>query len=168
MTSPMPPDAPTLHLLCGKVAAGKSTLAARIATETGALVIAEDAWLHALFDDQLTEIEDYARCTRRLRTGLGPHIAALLRAGLSIVLDFAANTPQARAWAMGIVDQSGAEHRLHLLETPDAVCLERLAARNAAGTHPFKVTEAQFHTFMRYFQPPTPDEGFNIVTYSGT
>jgi len=163
----MPLDTPTLHLICGKIAAGKSTLAARIAAETGALVIAEDDWLHALFDDQLTGVEDYARCTRRLRKALGPHIAALLNAGLSVVLDFAANTPQARVWVRGILDQTGAAHRLHLLETPDDVCLARLAARNAAGAHAFTVTEAQFHAFMRYYQPPTVEEGFTVIRYSG-
>jgi predicted kinase len=163
----MPPDTPTLHLICGKIAAGKSTLAARIAGETGALVIAEDEWLQALYDDQLTGVEDYARCTRKLRKALGPHIAALLNTGVSVVLDFAANTPQARAWVRGILERTGAAHRLHLLETPDAVCLERLAVRNAVGTHPFTVTEAQFHAFMRYFQPPTDDEGFDIIRHSG-
>lgn len=38
----------SLHLLCGKIGAGKSTMAARLAGETVGLVIAEDFWLSTL------------------------------------------------------------------------------------------------------------------------
>ncbi|WP_422063906.1 AAA family ATPase [Shimia sp.] len=34
---------PTLYMLCGKIAAGKSTLAAKLATAENAVLIAEDA-----------------------------------------------------------------------------------------------------------------------------
>ncbi|NCE91845.1 AAA family ATPase [Pseudomonas sp. L13] len=37
---------PTLHLLCGKIASGKSTLAKTLAAEHGAIVLSEDR-LHA-------------------------------------------------------------------------------------------------------------------------
>ncbi|MFN7696044.1 MAG: AAA family ATPase, partial [Burkholderiales bacterium] len=40
--------APTLHFFCGKAGAGKSTLAARIAQETGAVLISEDVWMTRL------------------------------------------------------------------------------------------------------------------------
>lgn len=33
---------PTLHLLCGKIASGKSTLANRLAAEHAAIVLGED------------------------------------------------------------------------------------------------------------------------------
>jgi len=38
-------------------------------------------------------VADYARYLRRLRDAMGPHIQVLLKAGLSVVLDFPANTP---------------------------------------------------------------------------
>ena len=42
---------PTLHFFCGKIAAGKSTLAAKLAEQEGTVLIAEDAWLAALYAD---------------------------------------------------------------------------------------------------------------------
>lgn len=39
--------APTLHMLCGKIAAGKSTLAAELGDANGTVIIAEDEWLNA-------------------------------------------------------------------------------------------------------------------------
>jgi predicted kinase len=154
-----------LHMMCGKIAAGKSTLAARLAAAPGTVLLVEDAWLGALFADRMTSGADYIRYAAKLRQVMGPHVAALLEAGVSVVLDFPANTRESRAWMRGLLEASGAAHRLHLLETPDALCLARLSARNARGDHPFTVSEAQYHRFSRYFDPPAPDEGFTVVTH---
>jgi predicted kinase len=102
----------TLHLICGKIAAGKSTLAAQLATRPGTILISEDAWLSRLFGDQQKSIEDYARNSRRLREAMGDHIVALLRAGLSVVLDFPANMPASRHWMRSLFERAGTSHRL--------------------------------------------------------
>lgn len=161
----MTPPTPTLHLLCGRIASGKSTLAARLAAADRTLLIAEDDWLDALYPDDIGTAADYVRCAARLRMALGPHIASVLNAGVSVVLDFPANTVETRAWMRGILDASGAAHELHLLTAPDTVLLARLRARNAAGDHPFAVTEEQFHRISGHFAAPSPDEGFNVVRH---
>ena len=158
-------DGPVLHLICGKIAAGKSTLAARLADAPGTVLIAEDAWLSALYGDQMQTGADYLRCSQRLQEVMGPHVAALLAAGVSVVLDFPANTPDQRRWMRDVIDRAGGAHQMHLLDLPDAVCLERLRARNASGAHPFAVTEEQFHRFTAHFVPPTVDEGFDILQH---
>lgn len=160
-------QAATLHLLCGKIASGKSTLAEQLGRRPGSVVISEDRWLKTLFGDQMRTGADYLQYSEKLRAGMAPHIAALLQAGLHVVLDFAANTRDQRRWMRGIVDSSGAAHQLHYLDVPDSVCLARLRARNAEGTHAFAATEAQFQRFSLHFQAPTKDEGFAIVRHDG-
>ena len=44
---------PTLYLLCGKIAARKSTLARRLAGRPGTLLIGEDHWTSHLFGEEL-------------------------------------------------------------------------------------------------------------------
>ncbi len=156
---------PTLHMLCGKPASGKSTLTARLGRAPGTVVVSEDDWLAALFPDQMATLADYARCAGRLRAAMGPHVSALLNAGLSVVLDFPANTIATRNWMRGILQPTEADHCLHLLDTPDAVCLDRLRARNASGNHPFAVTEAQFAIVSRHFVPPAAEEGFTVLRH---
>lgn len=163
----MPDRSPILHLLCGKIAAGKSTLAARLASTPGTVLIAEDDWLNALFADALVSLPDYARCSSKLRRIMAPHVTALLNAGASVILDFPANTVAQRAWMRGILERTTAAHQLHLLDAPDEICLTRLRRRNSQGDHPFAVTEAQFRQFSRHFVAPTRDEGFNIVRHDG-
>lgn len=40
-------------MLCGKIASGNSTMAARLATAPGTVLIAEDVWLEAFLADEL-------------------------------------------------------------------------------------------------------------------
>lgn len=155
----------TLHLICGKIAAGKSTLAAQLASRPATIRISEDAWLSCLYRDEQKTIEDYVRNSRRLREAMGDHVVRLLQAGLSVVLDFPANTPASRQWMRGLFERAGTCHRLHFLDVPDDVCKARLRARNAAGTHAFNATDAEFDVFTSYFVPPSAEEGFDVETY---
>lgn len=156
---------PILHLVCGKAAAGKSTLIADLAREPGTLMVSEDTWLAALYGDEMKTLSDYVRCAARLRTAMAPHVVAVLQAGLSVALDFPANTREARWWMRGIAESAGAAQRLHFLDVPEEVCLARLRARNESGDHPFAVTDEQFARLSKHFEPPAADEGFHIVTH---
>src|ERR1700730_8170787 len=61
---------PTLYILCGKIAAGKSTLARRLAARPATLLVSEDHWTSSLFSGELKTIEDYGRCSARLRAAM--------------------------------------------------------------------------------------------------
>lgn len=160
-----PVGQPTLYLFCGKVAAGKSTLARQLAARPATLLISEDHWTSHLFTDELKTVADYGRLSARLRAAIGPLIVDILRQGISVVLDFQANTPRVRRWMRSLIADSGAAHELHVLDTPDAVCKERLRRRNAAGDHPFKVSDAEYDLIASYFVPPAPEEGFHLVVH---
>jgi predicted kinase len=161
----MPNTAPTLHLVCGKIAAGKSTLTRQLSAQPGTVLVSEDHWLSRLYPDEQKSIADYARNSARLRTVMGPHVAALLEAGLSVVLDFPANTLRNRHWMRSIIETAGARHHLHYLDVPDAVCRARLHKRNASGTHDFAASDAEFDEITSHFVPPSSDEGFNVIVY---
>jgi len=159
----MTPDHRTkLHLLCGKIASGKSTLANRLSAEPNSILLREDSWLAGLFGPELKTPRDFMMYSGRLREVMTPHIVALLKNGTNVVLDFQANTRDARWWMKDLIETSGCDHRLHILQTPDEVCKARLKQRNASGQHEFSVTEDQFEQVSRYFQPPTEDEGFAL------
>ena len=159
-------DAPILYLLCGKIAAGKSTLARRLAARPATLLVSEDHWTSSLFSGELKTIEDYGRCSARLRAAMAPHLVDILRQGLSVVLDFPANTVSNRNWMRSLITQAKVAHELHLLDVPDTICKQRLRERNADGIHPFQVTEADYDLFTSYFVPPGPSEGFNVVIHT--
>jgi predicted kinase len=156
---------PVLYLLCGKIGAGKSTLAKQLAARSATLLISEDHWTSTLFAGDLKTIEDYGRLSARLRAAMAPHIGDILRQGLSVVLDFPANTPRQRAWMRSLIAETKVAHELHHLDIPDAICKQRLRQRNAGGEHPFQVSDAEYEQFTAHFVPPGAEEGFNVIVH---
>ncbi len=159
----MAPSAVTLHMMCGKIAAGKSTLSAKLGKSKNTIVICEDRWIDQLYPSEIKTVQDYFPRSERLRGTLTPHIVQLLRAGVSVVLDFHANTVRSRRWMRGLFEESKASHQLHFLDVPDEVCRARLHARKASGMA--AVTDAEFDYVASFFVPPDASEGFNVIRY---
>lgn len=157
--------APTLHLMCGKIASGKSTLAQLLAEEQRALVLSEDQWLSRLYPEQIKSVADYLRCARQIRGVLGPLVIDVLSAGVSVVLDFPANTVADRQWLRGLADTAKVPHCLHYLAVDDDTCRVRLHARNALAEHEFAASDAEFDLISSYFQVPEVGEGLEIVMH---
>lgn len=155
----------TLHMLCGKIASGKSTLTAELGGLPSTIVVSEDYWLAGLYGSEMSTVADYVQRSALLRSVIAPHLVSILRQGLSVVLDFPANTRASRAWMRMIIEEAGAAHQLHYLDVPDDVCRARLRARNAQGEHEFSANDEQFDLITRYFVPPASDEGFEVVVH---
>ena len=159
----MTANVPTLYLISGKIAAGKSTLAERLAEPPSTILLSEDHLLATLYPDEVFTLEDFIRCSRRVRKAVEPHVIALLKEGISVVMDFAANTPKQRQWMRSLFEEAGVRHELHYLDVPDAVCKARLRERNASGDHAFQTNDAEFDMITAHFVPPAADEGFNVI-----
>ncbi|MDI3293708.1 AAA family ATPase [Janthinobacterium tructae] len=154
---------PTLHLVCGKIASGKSTLTSHLAQAPQTVRISEDNLLAQLYPGQIASLADYVACAARLRAAIAPLALQLLQAGVSVVLDFPANTPASRAWMRELFQQAGTPHVLHYLDVPDDECKARLLQRNASGLHPFSTSDADFDAITRHFVPPAASEGFHVM-----
>ena len=87
-----------LLFFCGKMAAGKSTLARALAEKENALLLVEDEFLERLYPGEIKSIGDYVKYTSRIKGALAPLIQSLLSKGVSVVLDFPGNTRSQRAW----------------------------------------------------------------------
>ncbi|MFL5357334.1 AAA family ATPase [Archangium sp.] len=158
---------PVLHFIAGRIGSGKTTLARGLALKVPAVHICEDQWI-ATLGGEVKTLRDYVRHSTRCRKLLVPHLRDVLRMGASVVLDFAGNTPRDRAWVRSIFESAGAGHVLHVMDTPDALCLERLRQRNAErpeGRFWWEVGEALFHEAARYYVLPSEAEGVRVVRH---
>ena len=155
-----------LIFLCGKMAAGKSTLARDLAERENAVLLVQDEFLDRLFPGEITDMPGFIKYSSRLKDALAPHIRPLLAKGISVVLDFPGNTRAQRAWFRQLFEAAGAGHELHFVDAPDALCKRQLKDRSK-GLPPGAAwtTEAEFKAVAAYFQPPSDDEGFDVVHY---
>jgi predicted kinase len=157
----------TLYCFCGKMAAGKSTLARELAERTAGILLVQDEWLGHLFPGDIVDIPAFAMLSARLRAALTDHICALLSRGIPVVLDFAGNTRTQRHWFRELFERANAHHELHFIDVPDALCRTQLRARSrhlpedAAWT-----SDAEFDAITKFFQPPAADEGFNVIRHT--
>jgi hypothetical protein len=60
-----------------RMSTGKTTVAARLAQEHGAILISEDTWLMRLFGDQMKTLDDYIRFSQQLKTVVGQLVVDL-------------------------------------------------------------------------------------------
>lgn len=156
---------PTLHLLCGKIASGKSTLANSLKAEQAAILLTEDHWLSRLYPDQIHSVADYVKLSKRLRDVVGPLVIDMLKARINVVLDFPANTPADRHWLRSLAATAQASHSLHFIDVDDETCRARLHLRNERGEHDFAATATEFDLITSYFVAPDKEEGLNIVIH---
>ena len=156
----------TLYVLCGKMAAGKSTLARELAQRNAAVLLVQDDWLDHLYPSDIVDVPTFSKFSARLRAALTDHICTLLSRGTSVVLDFPGNTRVQRAWFRELFERTNARHELHFIDVPDELCKAQLKQRSrqlpegAAWT-----TDAEFDAITKFFQPPTADEGFNVIRH---
>lgn len=155
-------SAASLHFLCGKIASGKSTLAQQLVREQQAVLLSEDTWLAALYPGQITQLADYIEKSRLLKSALELHLVTLLRQGVTLVLDFPANTPVQRRWLKGLAEQAGCSYCCHVLDVSDEECKRRLAARNLNGENLFATSAEQFDLITAHFSYPSEEEGLVI------
>ncbi len=155
-----------LIFLCGKMAAGKSTLASELAQREHAILLVQDELLDSLYPGEITDIPGFVKCSSRLKKALAPHICALLSKGISVVLDFPGNTKTQRVWFRELFERANVGHELHLVDASDAVAKSQLKNRSKdlPPGSPW-TTEAEFEAITLYFQPPSEDEGFNVVRH---
>jgi hypothetical protein len=156
---------PSLTVMTGLSASGKSTVAREIAHAASAIVVRTDAvrkqlagvpW-HAhhrggvgegLYTAAMTE-RTYARCLALA--------AGLLGAGWSVVLDGVYGRRTEREAARALARERGAAFRLVWCEAPEAVLRARLRERQASGRDLSDARDEVLDVQLRHYEPPADE-----------
>jgi predicted kinase len=145
---------PTMYVMVGLPASGKTTRARQLETEHQALRLTPDEWMIPLFG------ESDADGKRDVLEGRFVWLATrALRAGLSVILDFGVWGKDERSALRWLAAEAEADCVLAYLSIDDVEQGRRVAARFAAEPmSTFEMRPEKLDAFRRLFQVPDEDE----------
>lgn len=145
-----------VHLICGKICAGKSTYAHALAKEKNAVILSVDE-ITTLLSEDLGERHD--EIARRIRLYLMDKAAQIAACGCPVILDWGFWTKDMRRETDGYLRERGISPVWHYLAVSDKVWAERIEKRNGCrGAADYFVDEGLREKCLRLFEPPRPEE----------
>lgn len=164
-----------IHLICGPIGAGKTTVAHKIADEHNAICFSEDEWLSRLFVPDAPEgllnkpmhvvgawaSEKYFRC----RGQIWAICKQLLSQNISIVLDGAAANKEQRNAIRKKASDNNVGFQLYYVNAAPDVRRKRVFDRNKERgfTYSLEVTPEMFDYMENFFDPPKEDELEGVI-----
>lgn len=121
---------PKAILICGRIASGKTTYARRLCREGNAVLLSCDELMLTLYSADLGVRHD--EVAGRAQRYLYQKALELLKAGVSVVLDWGFWTAASRRYARNMFESRGFACELHYLNTPMEQILENIDRRNRA------------------------------------
>lgn len=145
---------PTLFLMVGLPAAGKTTRATELAARHHALRLTPDHWMNPLFGDSMADGLRFVLEGRLLSVAL-----QTLRLGTSVVLDFGLWPRDERSALRWIARREGAAARVVYLPVDMPTQLARIARRQRAEPHhTFPMSESDLERWSGELEEPDAAE----------
>ena len=159
------PNKNKLIFFCGKMGAGKSTMARQVASKHGAVLLSEDEWLAAHYPSLIHDFNDYITYSNLIKPFIKQHVVSLLQSGVNVVMDFPANTVKQRSWFLRVCTEAECQHEMYYLDISDEQCLAQIGERRRQQPERAEFdNEAMFRLVSGYFEAPALHEELNIVT----
>jgi predicted kinase len=153
----------TAHFIFGPTAAGKSTFARKLATESNGVRFAIDDWMHALFSADKPERMDMTWALARVgrcQALIWSVAQQVLSSGTDVILESGLHRATDRNAVKVKVEQAGYAAIFHFIDAELAIRRERVLRRNRerGETFSFEVTPPMFEAMEAYFEPPSDNE----------
>jgi predicted kinase len=160
----------TTHLISGLPCSGKTTYALGLKADLDSVVFSLDRWLITAFGRySIAEIghDEHVRRVLATRELIWSAASELLRRGTDVILDDGFFLRANRMQFVQLAKRQGAAAKTHYIDTPRAVLLDRLAARNAnLPPFNFAITPETMEAFFQLYETPSEDEGAQVIVVS--
>lgn len=154
---------PTVHLLVGVPGSGKTTLAKALAAERRAVRFTLDEWmlrLHGLrYDDP-----NYGSKADGCRELIWDTAQEVLRSGADVILDWSQWNRYKRSEWIQRVQAAGWRAVVQFLDVSVDVAIAQVEARSDAHSH--SIDESGVRHMIGLLEPPTDDEGVEVIRHA--
>ena len=158
---------PTLHLISGLPASGKTTYATDLRTQVNGVLFCLDRWLITLFGRySLPDVglDEHTRRVLACRELIWDSASELLQRSVDVILDDGFFYREHRMRHVALAAGVGADTTIHFVDTPLDQVRGRLERRNAnLPRYNFRIDPATLEGFLSMVERPTEDEGARIV-----
>ena len=158
---------PTLHLISGLPASGKTTYALRLREDTKGILFCLDRWLITVFGKYAIATVGQEEHTRRVlacRELIRESASEFLQRSVDVILDDGFFYREHRMYHAALATDMGADATIHFIDTPMELVRDRLERRNAdLPRYNFHIDPSTLETFLSMFERPSRDEGARLV-----
>jgi len=157
-----------IHLIVGNTGSGKTTYSTELKSKTNGIIFSIDKWNNTLFladkkpDDGL---EWFLERIERAEKMIMDLVEQLENSNTDSILDLGLSKFEHREKFRKFAELNGYEIKLHFLDIPKEVRLERVMKRNSekGATFEFEVSQENFDFMEGWFEKPNASEMLNGI-----
>jgi len=147
-------------LICGKICAGKTTYAKKIAKDLKAVILSVDEITLALFGQQLGDRHD--EITEKTEKYLFKKAVEIISTGINVILDWGFWMRKQRQFAADYFNNLGIQVEWHYVDVDDIIWNNNVSKRNNAiidnEENFYFIDENIVKKFQRLFEKPDLNE----------
>jgi predicted kinase len=157
----------TVHLIAGLPCSGKTTYAAALRADRNFVLFTLDRWLITAYGKYSIDAVGHDEHVRRVlacRELIWDVAAEFLKRNIDVVFDDGFFLRENRVQVVALASSVGARTKIHFIDTPLEICIERLKRRNAElPRFNFHIGPEMLDAFVHLFERPTEDEEAEVV-----
>ncbi len=148
-----------LHIICGFVGSGKTTLAKKLEKHHKAIRFSTDEWMIELFNFNGDFGKKYRDSKKRCKEFIWKLAKEILLSGQDVILDFGFWSRKERSLFFRRAKKIGVDPVLYFLDIPIDELKKRVVARNnKLDKKTFKITTRWFNKWSPLFEAPKSSE----------
>ncbi len=157
----------TLHLICGYMGFGKTTISRKLGVRYNAVVLNDDEIMIELLGRNPPE-EVFRPMEKRIESLTWKLAEKIISSGTSVILDKGFWSRQSRQEALERARIFCHDIQFHQIECDLEVAKRRVLKRNDIDENALEIEENTFNLFLDKYEPLSSDEGLNVLYYNNT